>query len=89
MSFWVGLILGISLSNIVTGLVLIWSDRPKRNCDVGTPIQQYYRFQDYHAKHINSIDRDMCKGCPLEGEMKAHDCRFVWMNMPYKKEDKQ
>ena len=87
MSFWVGLILGIAFSNIVTGLVLIWSDRPKRNCDIGTPEEQCYRFEDYCAEHGDRDEYDICVSCPLKD---ARDCRIFWMNLPYeKKEDKQ
>jgi len=84
---WIGLILGIGLMGMLAGLVIIRSDRPKRNCDVGTPVEQYYRFENYCAEHADLEGYDRCKGCPLEGEMNAHDCRFIWLNMPYKKEE--
>ena len=87
MSFWAGLILGIlagiCLMGMLVGLIIIWKDRPKRNCDIGTPEEQYYRFEDYHAEHTDLDGYDMCKGCPLENE---NDCRIAWMNLPYKKE---
>ncbi len=98
LSFWIGLMLGFALMGMLAGLLIIWSDRPKRNCDIGTPEEQYYRFADYCAKHApdcpdigarrpNISEQngyDMCKGCPLEN---VHDCRITWMNMPYKKEN--
>ena len=83
--FWVGLMLGFALMGMLVGLVIIWSDRPKRNCDIGTPEDQYYRFEDYCAEHGDLEGYDMCNGCPLEN---THDCRITWMNMPYKKENK-
>lgn len=84
--FMFGMLIGIGLMGMLAGLVIIWSDRPKRNCDVGTPEEQCYRFEDYCADHADLEGYDMCKGCPLEN---THDCRIVWINLPYKKEDKQ
>lgn len=83
---WVGLMLGFALMGMLVGVIMIWSDKPKRNCDIGTSEEQYRRFEDYHAKHADLKEDDMCKSCPLKN---APDCRIIWMNMPYKKEDKQ
>lgn len=83
--FWVGLILGFALMGMLAILVIMRYSRPKRNYDIGTPEEQYYRFEDYCAEHADLEGYDMCKGCPLEN---AHDCRIVWMNLPYKKENK-
>ena len=84
--FMFGTLIGIGLMGMLAGLVIIWSDRPKRNCDIGTPVEQCYRFEDYCADHADLEGYDMCKGCPLEN---THDCRIIWMNLPYKKEDRQ
>jgi len=88
LSFWIGLMFGFALMGMLVGVIMIWSDKPKRNCDIGTYEEQYYRFEDYHAEHTDPDAYDMCKGCPLEN---TYDCRIAWMNMPYKpykKEDK-
>ena len=83
---YLGLVFGIGFTGMLVGLLIIWTDRPKRNCDIGTSEEQYYRFEDYCAEHADLEGYDMCKGCPLEN---THDCRITWMNMTYKKEDKQ
>ena len=83
---YLGLVFGIGFTGMLVGLIIIWKDRPKRNCDIGTPEEQCDRFDDYCADHADLEGYDMCKGCPLEN---THDCRIVWVNMPYKKEDKQ
>lgn len=84
--FWVGLMLGFALMGMLVGVIMIWSDKPKRNCDIGTLVEQYDRFDDYCAEHADLEGYDMCKGCPLE---LAHECRIAWMNMPYKKEQQR
>ena len=84
-----GLVFGIGFTGMLVGLLIILSDRSKRNGDVGTPIEQYYRFADYCAEQTTPMpvtdEYDICVNCPLKD---AQDCRISWMNMPYKKEDK-
>lgn len=84
--FWVGLMLGFALMGMLVGLVIVWSNGPKRNCDIGTYEEQYYRFEDYCADHADPNGSIMCKGCPLEN---VPDCKIAWMNLPYKKEEQQ
>lgn len=85
LSFWIGLMLGIMLGMLV-GLIMIWSDRPKRNCDVGTPAEQMERFEAYCNAH------EPCESCPLDRPRVCPSCGVHWAQMPYKpykKVDKQ
>lgn len=82
----VGLALGAGFAGIIAGLIATWRGKPKRNCDVGTPEEQYSRFEDYHAEHGNFDAYDICESCHLN---KEYDCRIAWMNMPYKKKEEE
>ena len=57
---------------------------PRRNCDVGTPMEQAHRFHTFCIAHQSAI-RGMCDpGCPLvENCTDMCQCICTWMQMPY------
>lgn len=59
-------------------------NRPKRNCDVGSPQEQERRFKEFCAAHwnINNVDSE-CAGCPLTLTIKGAECEFAWAQMLY------
>lgn len=81
MYFWFGLLFGISLSGIVAGLILIWTDRPKRNCDIGTTKEQIKRFHEFCSAHNDCYKCD----CPVDND--DGGCMIRWAQMPYEKGD--
>ena len=59
-------------------------NRPKRNCDVGTPEEQLKRFKDF----CRIISKDeTCDGCPLLPQCSTLEhCTLKWAQMPYAQE---
>lgn len=60
---------------------------PRRNCDVGTVLEQTARFNEFcnvafkkWLEHGNT-KLDQCSFCELSGNRK---CAFTWEQMPYK-----
>lgn len=98
--FWVGLMLGFSLMGMLVGLVMIWSDKPKRNCDVGTPGEQAERYCNFTGRYNPCSYRGYARcaeDCPVNIKLKQEGlgdllCQLEWAQMPYKpykKENKQ
>lgn len=63
----------------------------RRNCDVGTPLEQLYRFQRFCRRHTifsNTNPYACCsKGCPLIKRDKRETvklCEFLWLQRPYR-----
>ena len=52
--------------------------KPPRQCDVGTAEEQLFRHKDYCKRHTAGAG---CSQCPLVNSL---DCRFAWMQKPYK-----
>ena len=53
-------------------------DRPKRNCDIGSPKEQNERYGKFCHAHLSP--ENGCGGCPLNGEP---CCELAWAQMPY------
>lgn len=53
---------------------------PPRNCDVGTPEEQFKRFNMFCFPI-------KCSECKLYTEEYLHDCIFRWLQLPYEKGD--
>ena len=53
---------------------------PPRNCDVGTPEEQFKRFNMFCFPI-------KCRECKLYTEEDLHDCIFRWLQLPYEKGD--
>ena len=54
---------------------------PRRNCDVGTVLEQRERQRHYCGQHYSACDVDMeCCRCPL---WKEASCELAWAQMPY------
>lgn len=53
---------------------------PLRNCDVGTAVEQFERWETFCNKYDNN-----CTGCPLNGYTHPTAyCCAIWAQMPYK-----
>ncbi len=70
--FWIGLMLGFALMGMLAGLVIIWADKPKRNCELGTVDEQLERHRLYciglctvHecGYGLDKHDMETCKKC--------------------------
>lgn len=86
MYFWFGLMLGIALMGMLAGLIIIWSDKPKRNCDIGSPTEQNKRFEEFCKQHKElKLSSYQCSDdCPCLKTLSDTDCEFTWSQMPYK-----
>lgn len=51
--------------------------RPRRNCDVGTPMEQVERQMNFCRNHPR------CAECPCAGVVRYNKCELVWAQMPY------
>lgn len=61
---------------------------PRRQCDVGTAVEQAERFEDFCFKHIGCAEETEgwnCVGCPLVNASKniTQPCELYWAQMPY------
>lgn len=66
----------------IEGMVKSEIERPKRNCDVGTPREQAERFNDFCNSHYNlNNPKGVCSKCPLTRD--GSTCEFEWSQMPY------
>lgn len=64
---------------------LILSSFKLRNCDVGTPEEQYRRFRAFCESHDGGGDFDNpCRGCELK---QPFGCETAFANLPYKGEE--
>ena len=59
---------------------------PPRNCDVGTPQEQYNRFRKFCLQYT------FCEQCQLRQLKPEYDicgmrCGFKWAQMPYEKQE--
>lgn len=54
--------------------------RPRRNCDVGTAMEQSERFSAYCRTHKHPEAE--CLTCPIIGETCGY-CELAWAQMPY------
>ena len=63
------------------------SNKPLRNCDVGTPDEQAKRYAKFCNGHFTPSDIvGDCHKCPLEDKRKmGGHCSFYWAQMPYEK----
>ena len=52
---------------------------PSRNCDVGTPEEQYERVRAFCKRHKVGL---RCVGCPVNGVL-PKNCALIWAQMPY------
>ena len=58
---------------------------PQRNCDVGTPEEQYRRFRSFCESHDSGGDFDNpCHCCELK---QPFGCETAFGNLPYKGEE--
>ena len=78
--FFLGMLLGFSLMGMLVGVILIWSSKPRRNCDVGTPHEQVQRMRKY-------CKDKQCEKCPAQSNDTLH-CTFNWASLPYVKEER-
>lgn len=54
-------------------------DKPLRNCDVGTPEEQWKRFDSFCGGYPCN-----CDGCPFEPDgLAPSGCALMWAQMPY------
>lgn len=68
-------------------------DLPLRNCDVGTPDEQYARFKkwcenEFYKRPIDALTGEPCKSCPCYAVSAngVDGCNYLrWANMPYEK----
>lgn len=58
--------------------------RPRRNCDVGTVLEQAKRFAEFCRQHKHPESE--CLDCPLLFQAEGH-CELAWEQMPC--EDKE
>lgn len=82
--FLIGMLIGFCLCGILAGVLIIWSARPPRNCDVGTVEKQIELHRLYcigvcttHKCDYNleKYDTETCKKCFAK-----------WAQMPYESE---
>lgn len=76
MYFWFGTLLGFALMGILVGVIMIWSDRPKRNCDVGTAEEQVLRHHKEFCR-AHSGDEVCC------AQYNCEYCFSRWAQAPY------
>ena len=64
----------------------------KRNCDVGSAHAQSRRFEAYCDEYGRYSDGSpKCDGCPLLKRILKFGgkCEMLWMQMPYRKENRK
>lgn len=52
---------------------------PPRNCDVGTPEEQWTRIRAFCKRHKTGL---RCVDCPVNGIF-PKNCALIWAQMPY------
>ena len=56
---------------------------PARQCDVGTPEEQWSRFEKMCFSNRQPDDPDYCScKCKVDGGC-VNDCALIWAQMPY------
>ena len=58
---------------------------PRRNCDVGTDVEQSERYKKFCKKQGNKCAYGGKGSCPIFKEYKI-DCGLTWEQLPYEKE---
>lgn len=57
--------------------------KPPRNCDVGTPEEQWRRFKKHCEENLQADDPDYCSSiCDVNGGC-VSECALKWAQMPY------
>ena len=64
----------LEAQNLADGVLI----EPTRNCDVGTPEEQLFRFRDY-CLHSRKKDCGWCHNPPVN----LMRCVLTWAQMPY------
>lgn len=74
-----GILKGDDVNSAFNEVIAALSDTP-RNCDVGTPEEQFKRFNMFCFPI-------KCHECKLYTEEDLHECIFRWLQLPYEKGD--
>ena len=73
--------LGAAIETVIEEALMRLQKMEIRNCNVGTPQEQYRRFKAFCEKFKG------CEGCPFKSDLSfTADCEIQWSQMEYKKE---
>lgn len=75
-------------ANLIERAVNAALSKPPRNCDVGTPEEQWRRFKKHCEENLQADDPDYCSSiCDVDGGC-VSECALKWAQMPYEANEK-